>query len=57
MIHRLGIDDGHLRENKIIYSFQMQCCYTDTEGMSPLTKMKFRQIREEEREGFAVEQK
>lgn len=57
MIHRLGTDDGHLKEKKIIYSFQMECRYTDTEAMSPLTKMKFRQIKEAEREGFAVEQK
>lgn len=56
MIHRLGKSDSHLKKKtKIIY--QMQCHYTDTEGMSPLTTMKFRQIREAEVKGFAAEQK
>jgi len=56
MIHRLGTGDSHLKKKKDYLHFQMQCCYTGTEGMSPLTNMKFRQIGAAERKGFAAEQ-
>lgn len=54
-IHRLGTDEPLTGEKRLFIVFK--CCYTGTEGTSPLTKRKFRPNRKAQKNGFVAEQK
>lgn len=58
MVHKVRTDDSHFRGKKKnkVFSFQMQYCYTGTEGVPLLTKIKFREMTEAKK-GFAAGQK